>query len=762
MEIIEQKINFKNNGNKNKKNFENQKDKDHKSLEKDANIVSNSKSRSKTKFKLNKKLQEHSINALRSFNFKNENSVCSNYFSKKKSNLNAKSDNDINKNNINPVNLKDNEFRPFGKTIKIINNRNTLNMKEKNENYYLMSNQDKENEEFNTNNKINTKLSKKCNRKNNKISMLKYQLIDKADKNISIIESSEENNPLQNNFEGLKHDEDKAYKNIFDQENSKGPLKSSQNNSNKNSKDNSFEDIIKVDNFEMRLLNNLSKVLIKENKLDKDNNKDSIIQMKINNNTINKNNLGNKKNVIFNDYNNNINKIINNHGNTHLKVSRGLSGKSDVIISNSLNNIINNNKNLSHLNEINKNNSNINENVFFEKVKMITENAKNKSSNKEINIIENNKIFTEKYNKMNSLSSNGFSYNNLNSMSNFNNNEKNKNSKNEVKSLSNNIDTKKLKNILIKDRLSKNIESKNNILDTKRLHILGTQGNSNEIIEEDRVSKAPYKNCTNNILNLNENINIKKDNILKYTEKENNNNYKSNKMISNLTKTYSTLAKKLRKNKEIKHNLECSSNSNFEILGCKIENKNPQEENNINSNILNNRNKSYVYNKNTEEIIKVNNIESGIINQNFNMVKSNINLKDTSNLNSNCQERHCSKEINSNNFNFENDFDKDNLNLEFLKNSRKNLLYKNNLFVTVNDNNFNTKTTKDTIKCSYYQNKNFSHIEIEGPEELHMLYINLNQQNKKLIYKFEKIDDTIKADRDNKSTVVTYENELEI
>jgi len=73
-----------------------------------------------------------------------------------------------------------------------------------------------------------------------------------------------------------------------------------------------------------------------------------------------------------------------------------------------------------------------------------------------------------------------------------------------------------------------------------------------------------------------------------------------------------------------------------------------------------------------------------------------------------------------------------------LKDINKSQNNKNNLDAK---STVNLKSTKDSsfkhLNNSLIKNKN----EIEGPEELHMFYVNILQQNKSLKYKFENFED---------------------
>ena len=73
-----------------------------------------------------------------------------------------------------------------------------------------------------------------------------------------------------------------------------------------------------------------------------------------------------------------------------------------------------------------------------------------------------------------------------------------------------------------------------------------------------------------------------------------------------------------------------------------------------------------------------------------------------------------------------------------LRDINKSQINKNNIDAK---STFNLKSTKD----SSFKHLNNSSIkvknDIEGPEELHMFYVNILQQNKSLAYKFENFED---------------------
>lgn len=271
---------------------------------------------------------------------------------------------------------------------------------------------------------------------------------------------------------------------------------------------------------------------------------------------------------------------------------------------------------------------------------------------------------------------------------------------------------------------------------------------------------------------------------------------------SYINNTYSTLARKLKQNRELqsKNIMEVFSNSNFEILGSKKAennligmvinnyNKNGTSTNMINNSLNNktisNRNISCDSSNKSSNIqnhlaMSVNIPKSGefeIINEKFNLLIDNNNNNNYIKSNSNSN-YFVENNNNSNNFDFSknNKYNHNNISNEIYLSdnfssaikdniNKKHQFSKSNPFLNVNENlnNFNTKTTKDTLKFSYSQNKNLSQLEIDGPEELHYLYINLCQQNKRLVYKFDKVDENNKSEKFNSETVFLFGNQVEI
>ena len=264
------------------------------------------------------------------------------------------------------------------------------------------------------------------------------------------------------------------------------------------------------------------------------------------------------------------------------------------------------------------------------------------------------------------------------------------------------------------NKTEKVLDSPNN-RDTKKLKILIINNESNNLINTENIilSNKNNKNVSgknNNIKDVNQNIN----NI------------------------YSTMAKKLKENKTTtKHIIDSISNTNINLIP-NIKSKNLTAD--TKNNLPNINNKSYEF-----------------VENNLNMINSK------SNRNSNLNLFELNNNLNEINLESSNENLISNLKSANKNSKMKNYIQKNLLGNNITENiNFNTKTTKDTLKLSYTNNKNINQFEIEGPEELHNLYVNLNQQNKKLIYKFDKIIDTIKTEKDNSCTVMQFDMDIEL
>jgi hypothetical protein len=768
MELIEKKQNTGSKAKNINQSHVNPKEEILNSIEK-INRSSSKKNKSKTKFKSNNKLENHLGNVTKTFygnnnlnekyEFASSSSGFSNFFAKNKGHSNTKSEFDITK-NFN-ITLKNNE--QMTKSIKIINNKNNNDSKNQlnmhfiekqvcNEIDYLNIKcpANKENDECN----ISKKSSSLANGKNK--TSINLRITDKVNKLGSNNNNTNINNKnldkdkhlpnvgvlSDNNFYGGNKRKNNYLNNNLNQ--SAGKSKKNQRisiYSNENSRNNSFDNISGTKKIEEKIINT-NRVFSANTRLDdlKNDNLYKIYQANFFEKNPKKENSTNKKNLIFiNDKRNSSNFINNQTGILKNKMSVNNESIIDIISNNfaknhssslNLNNNLSNNNN----NEVKKNHSNVNENIFLEKIKQ---------KNKNLEISENVKTITEKKNKKNLSTAGVFNNSNSNLKFNVNTQETSRKMENRIASPINKIDIKKLKIMIINNETNNINDGNNQKMGWNKLNILGTNSNCDETNEEAKMVKfslASYNNPVN--LNLPEIKNIRIENFSKNIEFDNSNIKPNNKKYNdininnnNINKTYSTLAKKLKKNKDAKNILECSSSSNFEIISCKPDKKSDEE-------IIINRNKSYDISKNLGNKAKGS--------------QSNSNSNNEENLNN------YYNEVVIKNFNIENELNRENLNICSNSKSRKNFISKNNIYNSVSEANFNTKTTKDTLKLSYYQNKNFSHIEIEGPEELHMLYINLNQQNKKLIYKFDKIDDTIKANQDNTFTVHHYDNEIEI
>lgn len=318
-------------------------------------------------------------------------------------------------------------------------------------------------------------------------------------------------------------------------------------------------------------------------------------------------------------------------------------------------------------------------------------------------------------------------------------------------------------------------------------------------IEDNKLNKKKVSTsgCNNNkITNVN---NTRFNKTLKYFNNEKFNNICNAIINKNLddNHSYSSLAKKLKRTMENKKSLELYSNVNFQIINndnidnrnisnTKIEenldNKMNNEEENILRNIKKHPNTKYKISDIPKSIPparlnnNVNSIEYDIIiNKNFNYLnsESNHNSKVNKSSNSNLLIENLT---NNNNYNNYNNYyinlsnkelmQKDNLNMNTEKQDNKllkNIFSKSNPLLNFNEKfNLNTRKTDDSLKFSYYLNKNFSQLEINGPEELHFFYLNLSQQNKKLFYTFDKIEANSFRKKYDSNTVYLLDNHIDI
>jgi len=773
---------------------------DDKSFDKNIMSRSNSKNKHKTKFKSNKKLENHLGNTSKDFFVKNNqiqhqkiesssnSSGLTKFILKAKVATNTNSNLDLTKDNkanfnisLRNFNNKNNKsliqtIKPKDENKSYVNSHimEKITNNEIDEYYRLICVGNKENDKCNNVqyqstkngnqkikkiidfssltkiNNLNTNLERLDNLKNSEIKKLRVNL------NENITNNSNNN---KNNLEDSVHDLNKSRKKII-------KIKGFSKNSNKNSKNNSSDKIKETQKIDKKIDLSPSKMNANLKLDDEENyfNKNNILFLNNIETNKTKGNF-NKENLIFNHYKKNSNNFLDSH-NYDLKLKNKIIDTNEkFFISNSaFDNKINPKSNLNYnIFEVENNLSDINKNIFLEKVKFL------KDINKQDNCSKDRIIYSDRNISKNIGANSSFANNsnsNIKKCINCSNNNNQTNKKEGVRMMSplSKIDSKKLKIMIISKETNQNC--KNLLSDTNRLNILGTNSNSNQITEDEKGVKNTqnskiYNNGNEKINNFNfsDGKNIKFEINSKKGEIEENIKNSEKKNNSNINKTYSSLAKKLKNKTKSKHILECSSNSNFEIIGNKGDKK-VEEEKSINRNksydiTKNSSNKKYKNNKNLKDI------EYEIINQNFNL---NIGSKTNSNSNSNNEEifHNINNDAISNNFNIENEINKDYSNLDSNKKNHENLLSKINLFNSVNENNFNTKTTKETLKQSYYQNKNFSQVEIEGPEELHMLSINLHQQNKKLLYKFEKMDDTIRTEKENICTVYLYDNGVDI
>jgi hypothetical protein len=226
--------------------------------------------------------------------------------------------------------------------------------------------------------------------------------------------------------------------------------------------------------------------------------------------------------------------------------------------------------------------------------------------------------------------------------------------------------------------------------------ILADSTSRSPLNKPNRTTEMMQTKSGNEMTSNSTNTNIStKANLLQSSSKSNISNLNSN---SNNMNIYNELAKKLKGNKSIFTNKGCFTTNSTEKSNNEVSNLKTSINNSTNLKIIKSYNHHQSYSTNPE-------------------LKSSHNINASSAINS--------AMTSASKINPLKEFTKDKVSLGMTKTTKD-----------ISSTSANTSSTLRMMRESYSKFSAVSN-DIEGPEELHLFYVNIYQNNKKLVYKFE-------------------------